>query len=34
MSVPCAHGLTMLNQMGVAAERHGDSTGMLKEIVA
>jgi len=30
----CNVWLTMLNQMGVAAERHGDSTGMLKEIVA
>ena len=30
----CNVWLTMLNQTGVAVERHGDSTGILKEIVA
>ena len=30
----CNAWLTLLNQTGVAVERHGDSTGILKEIVA
>jgi hypothetical protein len=30
----CNVWLTMLNQTGIAVERHGDSTGILKEIVA
>jgi hypothetical protein len=30
----CNVWLTLLNQTGVAVERHGDSTGILKEIVA
>jgi len=30
----CNAWLTMLHGIGVEAERHGDSTGVLKEIVA
>ena len=26
--------LTILNQMGVAAESHGDSTGVLENVIA
>jgi hypothetical protein len=30
----CNAWLTLLNGIGVEAERHGDSTGLLKEVMA